>query len=474
MSNTFNRQFHSTQKNKLVFKSLLLLLLVAAIFIGVWQIDQVREFFGRASGVPAELVIDTQAVIGPMPRSWQHLAQGGEDYAWRMQPIANPVRALRPQYIRIDHIYDFYDIVQGSPGNLSFNFSKLDPILDDILAVGAKPYIALSYMPPAISRGDIVDMPHNWTDWQLTVQRTIEHISGTRGITDVYYEVWNEPDLFGGWKYYGSKNYLTLYSYAAMGASSARNVRPFKLGGPGITALYKNWFNALAKHAINNNLRFDFFSWHRYDHDVDQFIEDAELATVWKYRYPELAPTLELHITEWGPDSENHAVYDGYYSAAHAVATAIAINNRVNRAFVFEIQDGKDPQGQEYWGRWGLMTHQDFGSKIKPRYRALQMLDRVSNQRLQITGQGSWVKALAARNARFNTEIVMANFDQYGSHTEAVPITFENIQPGSYNLNLEFLNGRRQTVPVATTAALVRTQVVMPPNSVVFGELVPE
>src|SRR5260221_8671778 len=220
-----------------VFLSILpLILILVATFVGITQLDKIRQFFGQASGEPANLVIDTQAILGPLPRPWRNLAQGGEQFDWRMTPILGQVKALHPQYIRLDHIYDFYDIVHGSPGNITFDFSKFDAILDDVQASGAKPYIALSYMPPAISSGDILAKPVNWSDWQLVVQKTIEHVSGTRHTPDVYYEVWNEPDLFGNWHYYGAKNYLTLYEYAARGAANARGVQPFKIGGPAITA----------------------------------------------------------------------------------------------------------------------------------------------------------------------------------------------------------------------------------------------
>ncbi len=460
------------QRRKALFGGSILLIFTAIIFLGVWQIDQVREFFSRASGVPANLMIDTQAVLGPMLRPWRYLAQGGESFNWRLAPLNQPVKELKPQYIRIDHIYDFYEIVQGSPGNLSYDFSKFDQIIDDILAVGAKPYIALSYMPPAIASGDIISKPQRWEDWQDVVYHTIQHVSGTRGISDVYYEVWNEPDLFGGWKYYGDKNYLTLYTYAVRGAMQTRGVKDFRIGGPAITALYENWFRAMAKHAINNNLRYDFFSWHRYDHDLDVFQEDMLKAKTWLADYPQLEPLLELHITEWGPDSENHPGYDSKYSAAHAVAGSIAMMNQVEKAFLFEIQDGKDPEGKQYWGRWGMFNHQDFGAAAKPRYHAMRMLDQISDQRLQITGQGSWVKALAAKNDRGNTEMIVANFDKYGRHAETVPVTFENIEPGNYNLNLYFLSGRNQTLQIATTAAILRTDVALPANSVMYGELV--
>lgn len=459
-------------RRKIVLQALPFFLLVIAALVGSWQLKQVREFFGQASGELAQIQIDTQAVIGPMPRPWRNLAQGGEDHNWRMQPnVLSGVRALHPNYIRLDHIYDFYDIVQGTPGNISFHFEKLDAVLNDIQATGAKLYISLSYMPPAISSGDILAKPVRWEDWQLVIQKTIEHISGARGTADVYYEVWNEPDLFGKWKMGGEKNYLTLYSYAARGASAARTSQPFKFGGPAITALYKNWFDSLATFALANNLKFDFFSWHRYSSDLDQYKKDMTDVQTWANAFPQLAPTLEYQITEWGHDSNNNSGYDSSYGAAHTVAGAIEMVGVVKRAFAFEIQDGKDPAGQNYWGRWGLFTHQDFGSSAKPRYYALKLLDQIGDSRLQLLGKGSWVKALAAQGAAGQTQVVLANYSRIGSHTELVPVTLQNIQPGNYLITKQFLNGAKQSEKVATSAATLRFNVNMPSNSVSFVEV---
>lgn len=460
------------KKRQAILSFLGIIVILVAVLAGAWQIKVVREFFGQASGTPANLIVDTTAVLGEIQRPWRNLAQGGEDHNWRIGQLTQPVAALKPEYIRIDHIYDFYDIVQGTPGNITFNWTKFDLIIDDILATGAKPYIALSYMPPAISSGDILAYPTNWADWQLTVQKTIEHLSGTRKISDVYYEVWNEPDLFGSYKYYGDKNYLTMYAYASAGAKNARGVMPFKLGGPAITALYKNWFDAWAKGCIENNWRCDFFSWHRYTTDLGKFAEDMQLAKEWVQAYPQLEPTLEFHITEWGHDSNNHAGYDSAYSAAHTVAAAISMSNKVTRAFAFEIQDGKDPEGKANWGRWGMFTHNDFGANSKPRYRALRLLDSIPEQRLQITGLGSFVKALAARNDLGQTELIIANFDPKARNSELVPITFLNIEPGSYTLSTEFLGGNKQNQQIATDAAALRAEVFMPINEVAKVKLI--
>jgi len=460
------------KKAKLFSQFLIIFSLFAIVLISSSQIGVIRDFFGQASGENANIHVYTKNVLGTYKKPWRNLAQGGEDHEWRIGQLTTQVKALNPEYIRIDHIYDFYDVVKGENGNYTYDFSKLDLVLSDILATGAKPYIALSYMPTQFSNGDLTGQPENYAHWQSLVQRTIQHISGTRGIADVYYEVWNEPDLFGDWKYYGGKNYLNLYKAAAVGARSTSGTKPFKLGGPATTGFYKNWAEALIKYSYENKLQLDFISWHRYSNDLDAFKNDMLAIRTLMRDYPQYEGQLEYHITEWGHDSENNAGYDNNYSAAHSVAGAIEMVGVVERAFAFEIQDGKDPAGQEYWGRWGMFTHNDFGAKAKPRYFALKMLDKISDQRVQLLGKGSWVKALAAKNPDTgNIEVVLANFDSRSSHSENVPILFEDVTPGSYTITKELTTGQSVTENIATTEAKLGTSFFMPVNTVGFVTL---
>lgn len=451
----------------LIFAGLLVILI-----IGISQLKVVREFFSQASFVPADLYVNTRAILGPLPRPWRNLSQGGESHAWRIEPIKDKIIALNPEYIRLDHIYDFYDVVSGSSGNFSVNFTKLDLVLSDIKAVGATPYLSLSYMPPALSNGDIVGAPVNYGDWQKLVQQTIQHVSGDLGFIDVYYEVWNEPDLFGGWKYYGNKNYLDLYAAAARGAAATKNTQAFKIGGPATTSLYKNWVDALLSFTAQNNLRIDFISWHRYTFDLDQYKVDLAQVMNWVSAFPQYNGLLEFQITEWGHNSELDPGYDGRLGAAHTVASAITMVGALERGFVFEIQDGADPNNQPFWGRWGLITANEHGAKPKLRYWALRMLDSLGSQRLQLLGQGSKVKALAAKTEDNKIQTILAHFDPRGNNQETVPLTFQNISPGNYQFSLKYLSGDTRIDQVATTTANLRLLVPLLANDVVFTELV--
>ena len=242
----------------------------------------------------------------------------------------------------------------------------MDQVVKDITATGAKPFIALSYMPSAISKnGEVTDLPTDWVLWENLVQKTVERISGRNGlnISDVYYEVWNEPDLFGKFKMSGSKSYLELYSRTVRAASRANNVNPFKVGGPATTGFYENWLNKLVGYSQETGTRLDFLSWHKYSKKLSDYEEDLEKASHFE--------GYELMVTEIGPNSENDKVYDGNFGALHLIATAALMEGKVDKIFNFEIKDGVGPE--KYWGRWGMLTHDKWGNpEIKPRYKAMQ------------------------------------------------------------------------------------------------------
>ncbi len=440
-----------------------------AIVIITAKRKDIKQWLVGALGQPANITINTQASQGPMTYPWRNLAQGGENKDWRLAPVGNQVRALHPQYIRLDHLYDFFDIVHTDGGSLQFNFAKLDQAIADIRAVGATPYLSLSYIPPALAvNGDITAPPRDWNQWQIVVQRTIEHVSGTLGVPNVYYEVWNEPDLFGNYKTYGDRNYLTMYQYSAQGAKNAKVAQSFKIGGPAITALYKNWVDMIVQLSLQQNLPLDFFSWHRYDEDVDVFRTDVSSVRQWLAAYPSKA-NMELDITEWGHTPANDPGYDNQFSAIHTIAVSTELLGTIDKAFVFEIQDGKDPAGKSRWGRWGLI---DAGGQTKPRYSALQFLDRLSGNRVQLLGRGTWVKGASSKDGN-DIHTVLANYDPAGKHFETVPVTWTNIAPGTYELSQQMLGGASRVSQIATSSSKLHVDVPMPINSAVYLRLRP-
>ncbi|MCG2691731.1 glycosyl hydrolase [Microgenomates group bacterium] len=453
-------------------KILGLIVLLAGLLISLNLGTKISRLFSEATGKKATIMVEADKEIGPLPRMWNNFGQGGESHDGMLTAAIKPMQVLSPDYVRIDHIYDFYDVVKNENGRLKFNWTKLDQEVEAILKMGAKPFLALSYMPPALG-SDITGKPDNWDQWQEVVRATIEHYSGkqNKNIDKVYYEVWNEPDLFGNWKAWGDKNYLDLYRQTTIAADNAVNVQSFKLGGPATTGMYRNWIEAMFKMVNEEGLRFDFVSWHRYSLNPEQFKKDVEELSRLLAVYPRLA-LKEKVVSEWGLDSENNPGYDDNLGAAHTVASVIEMIGAVAKAFSFEIKDGLSPENKTFWGRFGMISHEDTGLVLKPRYQAFKWLNDLGETRLYLSGEGSFVKATAARKNK-DVQVYLVNYDKSGRHQETVPVIIKNLLPGNYEMIRESFDGTKESALVKITNGTWVGQVIMPANEIVRLTLKP-
>lgn len=439
---------------KISFKNILsLLVIVVSLPVSLMLLNQKTDFFNSAFGTSANILIDAGSIKGGKGESWRYLAQGGEEKGRQLLPVQDLTKALKLNYIRIDHVFDYY-----TP-------EELDQIVKDIIATGAKPFISLSYMPPQIAKnGDITELPNDWQAWENMVTKTVERISGRSGlnIDNVYYEVWNEPDLFGKFKLNGPKSYLELYSHTVIAVNRAKNVNSFKIGGPATTGFYDNWLNGLVAFSQERGIRLDFLSWHRYSKKLSDFEDDLEKASHFE--------GYELVITELGPNSENDRIYDENFGAVHLIATTALLEGKVDKIFNFEIKDGIGPQ--KYWGRWGMLTHEKWGTpEIKLRYRAMQFLNNlIGCTNIEITGQGSWVKAIAKRNDQ-KIQILIVNYDEYGKHIEAVPIKIVNLPSNSFNLKRIDFNGGINTEKIELPENIWEATLFFNPNTASILEI---
>lgn len=447
--------------NKKTYSKILsTLFILGGLIIGVFLVQKAVRYFSGASDTPADLVVDLYTNRDQKGDAWRNLAQGGESRERMLLPVIPQIKSLKPEYIRIDHVFDYYDQ------------NQLDELIRDITATGAKPFIALSYMPPNISRGgDVTDLPKNWVDWENKVRDLIAHVSGRGGlaINNVYYEVWNEPDLFGKYKVNGDKSYLELYLHSARGAARAGNTLSYKFGGPATTGYYSNWINSLIDYTQNNNLRLDFISWHRYSKNLSDFEKDV---TDSKAMLSDRGiDNLELIISEMGANGANDPVYDNYFGAIHELATNVVLQGNINKAFTFEIKDGVGDK--QYWGRWGLYTNEKFGTPVaKPRVSAFNFLNSmIGGTQLNVGGQGSFVRAFAKKFNDKITRILVVNYDPAGKHNEMVPIKITNLSFPEFTFKrIDYLGGT-SSEEVSTVSATWATNVYLKPNTASIFEI---
>lgn len=452
-----------TQPKTLSLVSILALIVFLPLML--LAVQNITILITRATGTPANIVVDAKTILEPIDTNFYHaFSQGGEQSGDMLAPVVGDIKALRPRVIRLDHLYDNYGVQVNGDGSVS-NWGSLDGAVDTILAMGAKPILVLSYMPSSIAAGgSIINPPNDWNAWANVVQQTIEHFSGRGGknINGIYYEVWNEPDLaqFGSWKYYGDKNYVTLYHYASVGAGSAANVNTFYLGGPSTTGLYKEWILAL----IRSGNRINFLSWHTYQTDPARYDRDQRNIIEWLLPFPSYTLIPKL-ITEFGFTGDKSPQYGTSYAAAHAAAViGKLITGGPTYLLSFQPVDGPN---QQSGNGWGLITHPDNGLKKKPRYYVYNFIDGMAGNRLALSGEGTWVTGFASIKDNV-IKVMLTNFRGY---TENVPITFTNLDPGTYTYRLNYLFGSDTNSTVNVAGTTHQTKVPLTGNNVVIISL---
>jgi len=338
----------------------------------------------------------------------------------------------------------------------------------DIVSSGAVPYFSLSYMPTAISKSDILDFPNDWGEWGQVVAATVGRYSRDYrgGLNNVIYEVWNEPDLFGGWKMGGSKNYVTLYSTAASAADGVKNTKLFKIGGPATTGFYPAWVTGFYD-KLDSTVRIDFFSWHRYSTDIEDFREDV--ATAKQMMETRISRAQDLYISEWGVNPERGSQYDSRWAGAHYLAVNTALeDSNVDLALAFEVMDGA-PGDKQFHGGWGMVTNPKYGAVAKkPRFRAWELLSKMNGVKLPRIGDGTYVTSMAARDSAGTVRVIIVNYDQNGRHAEVFPMTLIGLLDGSYSVREEYLSGRVLNTEATVVGGAMRREISLTASEAVL------
>lgn len=450
-------------------KGLLALLLLVVLLPLVFVAGQTAiRLFPRAAAVPANIVVDVTKSSGVLPRPWEGLSQGGEQSEpgklVNLSPVIGQIKTLGVRYIRLDHILEepFWD-------------SRRQRV-QEILDAGAIPFISLSYFPKSVADSNIGTVS-DWNEWQNRVRTLVSEVSGRdqMNVSGIYFEVWNEPDGpgFGSFNIGSGKDYYVLYKKTVEAALSAPNTNSFKIGGPALADLRRCtngllfvcqnfWLDKFLGLVSGDRTRLDFISWHRYSLRLSDYNEDVNFILKLYNKHANLPPAEKI-ITEWGSDPARSPIHNGVFDAAHLVAAARSFVGFVDLATKFEVRDGPDYPDSG----WGVLYNN--GAK-KPAFEALTLLGLLRRDRVIISGEGTSVTGLASRDNSGIT-IILANYDRYSTGAETVPITINNLTPGTYRLTKHVIdNLHPHDAPGESTVnipdGIYKTTQLMLPNSV--------
>jgi xylan 1,4-beta-xylosidase len=373
--------------------------------------------------------VDTATVTGQLDRVWQMVGAERLSQLRMTDPYgagATPIGTEFAAALRLAHtdlgatmvrahaiLHDDNTVARRRPdGSLEFDFRTVDAIYDEVLELGLRPVVELSFMPAALARDPqrtvftyrgIISPPADWAEWRQLVGKLAAHLVQRYGAVEVAqwaFEVWNEPNLAVFWP--GSRDdYLRLYDESAR---AVKAVDPrLRVGGPATAAA--EWIELLAAHAAAAGVPLDFVTTHTYG--------NVPL---------DLRPALARHgfngvdiwWTEWGVGSTHFgAVHDSVFGAPFVLTGMHSAQGRLDRIAYWVISDHFEELGRPprlFHNGFGLLT---VGNLRKPRYWAVHLAAHQGDQTLRTElagdGAGTLVRAWASRHANGTVDVLLWN-----------------------------------------------------------------
>jgi xylan 1,4-beta-xylosidase len=383
--------------------------------IGSWS-DPVAPTEGVTDTGAVDVTVDAARVVGDLKRPWrpmigsEHLSHllcldrtGGRPIGAELQAALRSAHdVLGVQAVRAHGILcDDLGVYREADGRAVYDFTGVDRVYDMVCELGLRPVVELSFMPRDLAADPtktvfeyqaIVSPPKDWNRWRELVRNLAVHLVGRYGLAEVRdhwsFEVWNEPNLEVFWA--GTpEEYFRLYDLAA---DAIRSVDPaLRVGGPASAAA--GWVSQTLTHVNASGTALDFVSTHTYGSPP-----------------LDLQPLLLRHgragtplwWTEWGVSPAHFdSASDSVFGAAFLLRGMTSAMGRIEALSYWVISDHFEELGRPpalLHGGFGLRT---VGNLRKPRWWALELLERLGPHRLGVTvtgdGGGSLVEAVAAR-----------------------------------------------------------------------------
>jgi xylan 1,4-beta-xylosidase len=364
--------------------------------------------------------VDATAVTTQLERVWrmvgaERLSQLGVAEATPGSTDTHPIGAEFAQALHLAHddlgaslvrahaiLHDDNAVVSRSAnGDLRFDFTRVEAIYDQVLALGLRPVVELSFMPAALARdpkqtvftyGGIISPPADWAEWRQLVGELARHLVERYGAAEVAqwaFEVWNEPNLAVFWP--GSREeYLRLYDEAARAVKAAD--QRLRVGGPATAAA--EWVEMLAAHAAAEGTPLDFVSTHTYG-NLPLDLRPALLRRGFG--------GIPVWWTEWGVGSTHFGpVHDSVLGAPFVLSGFQSAQRRLDKVAYWVISDHFEELGRPqrlFHNGFGLLT---VGNLRKPRYWAVHLAEHQGSEVLRADlagdGAGTLVQAWATRH----------------------------------------------------------------------------
>jgi xylan 1,4-beta-xylosidase len=393
----------------------------------------------------AELTIDARAPTRPFPHYWEQMFGSGRAILSLRESYRRDLRTMKAatdiHYVRFHAIFDhevgmYSEDAQGQP---VYNWSYVDQIYDGLLSNGVRPFVEMSFMPPALAASltphafwyrPLPSPPKDYAKWEEMVYRFAKHLVDRYGVSEVsewYFEVWNEPNIDFWTGEPKQATYFELYDHAARAVKRA-DAR-LRVGGP--ATAQAAWIPDMIAHAIQAQVPLDFVSTHVYGNDLskdvfgtDENIDRAVMVSravqkVYQQVKASARPDLPIIWSEYNASYKNEVdVTDSPYMGPWLANNIRLCDGMTAMMSYWTFSDVFEEQGvikTPFYGGYGLIAE---GSVPKAAFNAFAMLHRLGDQR----SQPDLANALVTKRPDGTFAIAVWNYAAPGTTGAAVQV----------------------------------------------------
>ncbi|TWI95275.1 xylan 1,4-beta-xylosidase [Mucilaginibacter frigoritolerans] len=379
--------------------------------------------------------VDLGEVKGPLSKSFKMCVGAGRANEglradWQRQ-LKMAHEECGFQYIRFHGLLsdDMGVYFEDKAGHPIYNWQYIDDLFDFLLQIHMKPFVEVGFMPGALASGTQtifwwkgnVTPPKDYQKWDDLIKALVEHWTqryGQKEIASWYFEVWNEPNLKGGFFTGTQQDYFKMYKETAIAIKSVS--ANYRVGGPATAG--NAWIPEMIDFCSQQKAPIDFISTH--DYGVNQGFLDAtgNAGTVLSQNRYAVAdnmrnskrkiaqsamPNLELHYTEWSASyTPSDPVHDSYHEAAYILNTVKHAGSYVNSMSYWtftDIFEEAGPRTTPFHGGFGLVNYEDIK---KPAYYAFKYLNQLGNTELRCADSS----AIVCKDTRGNIQALLWDF----------------------------------------------------------------
>ncbi|WP_179413890.1 GH39 family glycosyl hydrolase [Mucilaginibacter sp. E4BP6] len=357
-------------------------------------------------------------------------------------------------------------------GKSIYNWQYIDQLFDFLRSIDMKPFVEIGFMPGALASGNQtifwwrgnVTPPKDYQKWNDLIKALVEHWTeryGEKEVASWYFEIWNEPNLKGGFFTGTQQDYFKLYKETATAIKSVSS--NYRVGGPATAG--NAWIPEMIDFCVQQKVPIDFISTHDYGVkrgfldaagnagtvlSQDRYAVGDHMRHSKKQIEQSVMPNLELHYTEWSASyTPSDPIHDSYHEAAYILNTikrAAADVNSMSYWTFTDIFEEAGPRATPFHGGFGLINYEDIK---KPAFYAFKYLNQLGKTELKCADSST----IVCKDDRGGIQALIWNFtiDHPGDSVNnqvfykrllpskaLAPVKFKlhGLKPGRYNITI--------------------------------------